>query len=74
MNPQRDGVDRALLEKDAVFISPHKYAGGPGTPGVLIVKKRLLTNRAPSTPGGGTVFFTNSQHHRWAKSSLGWHA
>jgi len=64
MNPARDGVDRALLAKDAIFISPHKYAGGPGTPGLLVVKKALLTNPTPSVPGGGTVFFTNNERHR----------
>ena len=39
--------------KDAVFLSPHKFIGGPGTPGVLVVKKKLLTNRVPTVPGGG---------------------
>ena len=34
--------------KDAVFFSPHKFPGGPGTPGVLVVKKRLLANAVPS--------------------------
>jgi len=47
--------------KDAVFLSPHKFLGGVGSPGVLIVKKRLLSNAIPSEPSGGTVFFvTNS--------------
>ncbi len=41
--------------KDAVFLSPHKFIGGPGTPGVLVVRKNLLLNRVPSIPGGGTV-------------------
>ena len=49
--------------KDAVVLSPHKFIGGPGTPGVLIIKKRLLTNAVPSTPGGGTVFFVTSSSH-----------
>ena len=68
MNPARAGVDAALLAKDAVFLSPHKFPGGPGSPGVLVVKKRLLTNDVPSTPGGGTVFFVTSDRHRYLEN------
>jgi selenocysteine lyase/cysteine desulfurase/CRP-like cAMP-binding protein len=50
-----DGVDGALAYKDAVFLSPHKLAGGPGTPGVLVVKKNLVRNTVPTQPGSGTV-------------------
>ena len=32
MNP-RGCADAALAHKDAVFLSPHKFIGGPGTPG-----------------------------------------
>jgi selenocysteine lyase/cysteine desulfurase len=49
---------------DAVFISPHKFVGGPGTPGVLVVRRDLLRNRVPTVPGGGTVDYVNpSEHH-----------
>ena len=51
--------------KDAVFISPHKFIGGPGTPGVLVVKRALLTNRVPSVPGGGTVAYVGPDEHRY---------
>lgn len=44
-----------LAYKDAVFISPHKFIGGPGSPGVLVVKKRLAATPIPTQPGGGTV-------------------
>ncbi len=54
-----------LHAKDAVFISPHKFAGGPGTPGILGVKKKLLTNRVPTVPGGGTVAFVSGSAHRY---------
>ncbi|MGI9290226.1 MAG: aminotransferase class V-fold PLP-dependent enzyme [Gammaproteobacteria bacterium] len=57
MNPVCDGIDPALTGKDAVFLSPHKFIGGPGTPGLLVVKKKLVTNRVPTQPGGGTVDF-----------------
>ncbi|HWA65094.1 MAG TPA: aminotransferase class V-fold PLP-dependent enzyme [Mycobacteriales bacterium] len=48
---------------DAVFISPHKLIGGPGTPGVLAVRRELLTNRVPTVPGGGTVAYVNPLEH-----------
>ncbi|MCE7929769.1 MAG: aminotransferase class V-fold PLP-dependent enzyme [Xanthomonadales bacterium PRO6] len=44
---------------DAIFFSPHKFLGGPGTSGVLIFNKRLYRNRIPDNPGGGTVDWTN---------------
>ncbi|MGI9295027.1 MAG: aminotransferase class V-fold PLP-dependent enzyme, partial [Pseudomonadales bacterium] len=51
--------------KDAVFISPHKFIGGPGTPGILVVKKNMLRNSVPSVPGGGTVSFVTPEDHRY---------
>lgn len=44
---------------DAIFFSPHKFLGGPGTSGVLIFNKRLYKNMVPDHPGGGTVSWTN---------------
>ncbi|MBX7195626.1 MAG: aminotransferase class V-fold PLP-dependent enzyme [Sandaracinaceae bacterium] len=44
---------------DAIFFSPHKFLGGPGTPGILVMDRRLYTNRVPDNPGGGTVDWTN---------------
>jgi len=54
-----------LAAKDAVFISPHKFIGGPQTPGVLIVKRHLVTNTVPGCPGGGTVAYVNTEEHRY---------
>ena len=51
--------------KDAVFISPHKFVGGPGTPGVLVVRRELLRNRVPDVVGGGTVAYVNPTDHRY---------
>ena len=51
--------------KDAVFLSPHKFIGGPGTPGVLVVRRELLTNRVPDVAGGGTVAYVNPTEHRY---------
>lgn len=44
---------------DAIFLSPHKFLGGPGTSGVLIFNKKLYKNMVPDHPGGGTVSWTN---------------
>lgn len=44
---------------DAVFFSPHKCLGGPGSSGVLVFDRRLYRNRIPDQPGGGTVLWTN---------------
>ncbi|MGA9270081.1 MAG: aminotransferase class V-fold PLP-dependent enzyme [Lutimonas sp.] len=54
MNPE--DPDQRL---DAVFFSPHKFLGGPGTSGVLIFHKSLYHNMIPDNPGGGTVNWTN---------------
>jgi selenocysteine lyase/cysteine desulfurase len=51
--------------KDAIFISPHKLIGGPGTPGVLVARRDLFTNRVPTVPGGGTVWYVNPLEHRY---------
>jgi selenocysteine lyase/cysteine desulfurase len=64
MNPSGEDAD-PLLAKDAVFISPHKFVGGPGTPGVLMVKRRLVTNRVPTVPGGGTVSYVSADDHSY---------
>jgi selenocysteine lyase/cysteine desulfurase len=44
---------------DAIFFSPHKFLGGPGSSGVLIFNKTLYKNKVPDHPGGGTVTWTN---------------
>ena len=44
---------------DAIFFSPHKFLGGPGTSGVLVFNKNLYNNNIPDCPGGGTVSWTN---------------
>lgn len=48
------------LEKiDAIFFSPHKFLGGPGSSGILVFDSALYSSRAPDNPGGGTVDWTN---------------
>ncbi len=40
------------LEKDAVVLSPHKFPGGPGASGVLIIRNDAVRTKAPTWPGG----------------------
>jgi selenocysteine lyase/cysteine desulfurase len=51
--------------KDAIFLSPHKFVGGPQTPGVLVVRRDLVRNQVPTAPGGGTVAFVDPIGHRY---------
>jgi selenocysteine lyase/cysteine desulfurase len=59
----RHCAEHADCSMDAVFVSPHKFVGGPGTPGVLAIRKKLLHNRVPVVPGGGTVAYVNPTDH-----------
>ena len=49
--------------KDVVVLSPHKFIGGPSTPGILAIRRSLLTNTVPSVVGGGTVAYVNPSEH-----------
>ena len=55
MHPEGDTEARL----DAVYFSPHKFLGGPGSAGVLVFNAALYRNRTPDQPGGGTVDWTN---------------
>ncbi|MBN2638010.1 MAG: aminotransferase class V-fold PLP-dependent enzyme [Bacteroidales bacterium] len=54
MHPEKE--DEYL---DAIFFSPHKFLGGPGSSGVVIFNKAMYSRKAPDHPGGGTVEWTN---------------
>lgn len=54
-----------LCFKDAIFLSPHKLVGGPGSSGILISRKKLLVDRIPDRIGGGPVFFVNEKDHEF---------
>jgi selenocysteine lyase/cysteine desulfurase len=58
------GGDPAL-RKDAVFVSMHKFIGGPQAPGLLAANRALFLTRAPSEPGGGTVLYTSPWEYRY---------
>jgi selenocysteine lyase/cysteine desulfurase len=48
------------MEKlDAIYFSPHKFLGGPGSAGVLIFDSKMYHSTVPDNPGGGTVDWTN---------------
>lgn len=51
--------DDKMEHLDAIYFSPHKFLGGPGTSGVLIFNKNLYKNKVPDNSGGGTVQWTN---------------
>lgn len=57
--------DLALCYKDAIYISPHKFVGGPGSSGILVAKKKLMFDRKPDRVGGGPVFFVNELDHEF---------
>ncbi len=52
--------------KDAIVASPHKFPGGPGASGVLIVNGQAVQRTSPSWPGGGTVSFVSPWRHDYS--------
>jgi selenocysteine lyase/cysteine desulfurase len=65
MNPAAD------CQKDAVVLSPHKFPGGPGGSGILIVRDNSVLRQTPSWPGGGTVTFVSPWDHSYSPSIAG---
>ena len=60
--------DINLCFKDALFFSPHKFIGGPNTPGVLLIQQRVVRNLlVPSEPGGGVVLFVTKNSQNYVK-------
>ncbi|CAM3273995.1 aminotransferase class V-fold PLP-dependent enzyme [Paracoccus nototheniae] len=57
------GTDAA---KDAIVFSPHKFPGGPGASGVLVVRDAIVRRMTPTLPGGGTVSFVSPWSHAYA--------
>jgi selenocysteine lyase/cysteine desulfurase len=54
MHPDQQGA-----HLDSIYFSAHKFAGGPGTPGILVFNKKLYRNEIPDQPGGGTLAYSN---------------
>lgn len=51
--------ENTMQKLDAIYFSPHKFLGGPGSSGILIFDSSLYHNKIPDCPGGGTVEWTN---------------
>ena len=56
------------LELDAVVISPHKFLGGPGASGLLIIRGRAIRTKKPTWPGGGSVSYVSAWGHSYLDS------
>lgn len=54
MHPKEKGA-----HLDAIFFSPHKFLGGPGSCGILVFNKSLYKNKIPDNIGGGIVHWSN---------------
>ncbi|MBE1283107.1 MAG: aminotransferase class V-fold PLP-dependent enzyme [Rhodobacteraceae bacterium] len=52
--------------KDAIVVSPHKFPGGPGASGLLVVDQTIVRRTSPSWPGGGTVSFVSPWVHDYS--------
>jgi selenocysteine lyase/cysteine desulfurase len=59
----RAGTD---AQKDAVVISAHKFPGGPGASGIMIVRKAAVCSDRVFQPGGGTVKFVSPTAHDYS--------
>lgn len=56
------------LGMDAVVVSPHKFIGGPGASGVMIVRRDAVVTHKPTWPGGGTVSFVSPWGHDYSQN------
>ncbi|WP_336055808.1 aminotransferase class V-fold PLP-dependent enzyme [Nitratireductor sp. CH_MIT9313-5] len=59
----KPGTDHA---KDAIVFSPHKFPGGPGATGVLVVRDAIAQTAKPTAPGGGSVTFVSPWDHDYS--------
>ena len=55
-------------QKDAIVFSPHKFPGGPGASGVMVVREAVVRRSTPTLPGGGTVSFVSPWGHTYSRS------
>ncbi len=60
-DPGPQGGDPSL---DAIFLSPHKFLGGPASCGLLIFHERIYRrDLSPTVGGGGTVEYVGYSEH-----------
>jgi len=57
-------------EIDAIITSPHKFIGGPGASGVMIIRRDVIAINHPTAPGGGTVRYVNAQVHDYLECPI----
>ena len=62
-----DMASEGSAQKDAIVVSPHKFPGGPGASGILILRNSSVRSTQPSWPGGGTVSFVSPWAHIYSK-------
>jgi selenocysteine lyase/cysteine desulfurase len=67
MNPSPSTQD-ADASIDAIFLSPHKFIGGPGSSGLLIARRSLFNNAVPTCPGGGTVTYVSAEAQHYEEA------
>lgn len=64
MNPESDDNIEGDASMDAIFVSPHKFLGGPGASGVLVFNERTYHKELPPTlAAGGTVDYVGPVSH-----------
>lgn len=63
---QIDLAGDAAAQIDAVVMSPHKFIGGPGASGILILRRQAIMAAKPTMPGGGTVRFVSPWSHDYS--------
>ena len=61
-------MGQGAAAKDAIVFSPHKFAGGPGASGLLVVRDTLPRKTQPTAPGGGSVRFVSPWGHQYSDS------
>lgn len=61
-------IDMTADGCDGIFLSPHKFPGGPGTPGILVLDRKLIRTATPAVPGGGTVSFVAPDRHTYVSN------
>jgi selenocysteine lyase/cysteine desulfurase len=61
-----DMTPAADCAKDAIVFSPHKFPGGPGASGILVIRDSIVRRQKPTAPGGGSVTFVSPWDHTYS--------
>lgn len=60
-------MGRGDCAKDGIVFSPHKFPGGPGASGILVLRDSLVRRDRPTAPGGGSVSFVSPWRHAYSR-------